>query len=60
MNSTQLKDILRQGAKVAVSVGALGMVSKWASRIPGPMGKIVRGAVTVGTLVIPLLRKNRR
>ncbi|TLD72741.1 hypothetical protein FEM03_01315 [Phragmitibacter flavus] len=51
------RDLLRQGAKFALSAGAFTLLTRLSTRIPGPLGKLARGAITVGTLVVPMLRK---
>jgi hypothetical protein len=51
------RHLLRQGAQLALSAGAFTVLTRIATRIPGPLGKVARGVITVGTLVAPMLRK---
>lgn len=60
MKQNLLKVLLGQGAKVAASAGAFRILTQLSHRVPGKAGRILRGIVTVGTLVIPLIRKNKQ
>jgi hypothetical protein len=59
MRQTMSAAFLKSLAKVGISAGALAIVTKVAAKIPGPIGYVAQGAILVGGIAMPLLRRGK-
>jgi hypothetical protein len=57
MNPKFLMELLKHGAKAAASAGAVSVLTKVASKIPGPVGAAAKGVVFAACIVAPMIKR---